>query len=118
MPEKDPGAGGMHHGDEVADVTLPTGDEPMEVMKPSEEAFDVPAATGASEVPAILCDLATSATLRGAHLDAIGGHQGFVQRVAVVVAVADQPRREVCEEAGGRAPAASTAAVIDAALRA
>ena len=37
---------------------------------------------------------------RGDHLNAVGGHELFVERVTVVAAVADQTRREVREEAG------------------
>jgi hypothetical protein len=36
----------------------------------------------------------------GDHLDAVGCHQLFVERVTVITAIADQARREVGEEAG------------------
>jgi hypothetical protein len=44
MPEQDSCTGEMQHADEVVDVTLPAGDQPPEVVQPSEKALDLPAA--------------------------------------------------------------------------
>ncbi len=90
----------MQHRHEVVDVTFPAGDETTEVMQPGEEAFDLPAPPRATQAAAILRDVTTAAAMRGDHLDAVRRHQGLVERVAVIAAIANQPRREIREEAG------------------
>src|SRR5262245_7770429 len=90
----------MQHAEEVVDVTFPAGHETPEVVEPSEEALDLPAPSRAPQASTVLGEVAPSTPMRGDHFDAIGCHQEFVERVAVVAAVADQSRREVREEAG------------------
>ena len=60
---------------------------------------DLPASARATERTAILRGPSTPPVCRD-HLDAVLGHQTFVEGIAVVGAVADQSRREVREEAG------------------
>lgn len=90
----------MKQAEKVVGVIFPSRDDATGVVQPGKQSFDLPAPPGAPQASAILCELATSAAMRGDHLDAVGGHQGLIKRVAVVAAIADQPRREVREEAG------------------
>src|SRR5690348_15123084 len=99
MPEQDPSTGEVQHRDEVVDVTFPAGDQPPKVVQPREETFNLPAATGAPKAAAVLRRLVTTAPMGGDHLDPVGRHQLLVERITVIAAIADQPRREVCEEA-------------------
>jgi len=102
MPEQDPSTGEVQHSDEVVDVTFPAGDQPPEVVQPGKEAFDLPAPTCTPQAAAILRDMPATAAMGRDHLDAVRRHQGFVERIAVVAAIANQPRREVREEAASR----------------
>lgn len=90
----------MQHAEKVVDVTFPAGDEAPEVVQPRKEAFDLPAPTRTPQASAVLRDVAPPTPMRRDHLDAVGRHQELVERVAVVTAIADQPRREVREEPG------------------
>src|SRR6266568_1981174 len=98
MPEEDSGAGEMQQAQEVVDMTFPARDETTRVVEPREEPFDLPASARATERTAILRGPSTPPVCRD-HLDAVLGHQTFVEGIAVVAAVADQARREVREEA-------------------
>lgn len=100
MPEQDLGAGEMEHPDEVVDVTFPAGDEPPEIVQPGEESLDSPSPSRPPQASTVLGDDATTAPMRGNHLDAVGRHQLFVERVTVVTTIADQARREIGEETG------------------
>jgi hypothetical protein len=99
MPEEDASAGEVDHAEIVVGVILPAGDDAAEVVEPGKEAFDLPASSGAAERPAILCTRPPAA-IGGDHLDAVGGQQRGVERVAVVSPIADQSRGEVSKEAG------------------
>jgi len=100
MPEEDAGAGEMQQAEEVVDVPFPASHKPPEVVEPGKKSFDLPAVTRTTDTPPIPCDRPTPASVRGDHLDPVGRQQLLVERVAVIAAVTDQPRREVREEAG------------------
>jgi hypothetical protein len=68
-------------------------------MQPGEEAFDLPTAADASERTPVLRARA-AVPIRGDHFDPIRAHQRVVERIAVVAAIADQPRGKIGEEAG------------------
>lgn len=100
MPEEDSGAGQLQHAEKVLDVILPAGDEPAGVVQPGEEAFDLPATTGATQRASILSRGATAAAMPGDHLDVVLFAQDLIEDVAVVAAIADQSVGEFREEAG------------------
>jgi hypothetical protein len=101
MPQQDDGAGQVDHAEEVSRVSFPARDNAAEVMKPGEEALNLPAPTTAAKRPAILSADATNRSMRGDQLDAIGCGKMLIEPVAVVPFVADQSRRELPEEARG-----------------
>jgi hypothetical protein len=72
--------------------------EAPEVLQPCEEPFDLPAATVAAELSAVLCDVPARRAVWGDELDAALGELG-VQGVAVVTAVADDARRQSAQKA-------------------
>ena len=105
MPEQDSSTGELQHAEKVLDVILPACDEAAGVVEPGEETFDLPAAAGAPQRASILGGRPTAAAMPGDHLDAVLIAKDSIQGVAVVAAIANQPRREVREEArveGGR----------------
>ena len=79
-------------------MSFPARHDATKVVEPGKETFDFPAAARAPQGPPILRTDAPT-TVRRNHLDAIRLHQGVIERVAVVPAIADQSRREVGEEA-------------------
>jgi len=80
----------LEHTEEVGLVILPTGDQSAEVMEPSEEAFDFPAAAVTAQFAAILSALAAAIVfVRRDELDPVFLPQALVQWIAVVGAVAD-----------------------------
>jgi len=99
MPEQDSRACELNHAEEVVDVIFPPGDEASGVMQPGEETFDLPAPLRAPQGPPILRASAVL-PMGGDHLDAVPRAEHPVERVAVVPAIPDQPRRELSEEAG------------------
>ena len=44
MPHEDNEAAELEHAEEIGLMIFPTADQPAKVVKPSEEAFDFPAA--------------------------------------------------------------------------
>ena len=101
MPQEDDGGGQLDHPEEVVRVTLPAGDDAAEVVEPSEEALDFPAPTFPAQRPAILGFRATNGVMGRDQFDVVFGREVVVEPVAVVRPVADQPRREIFEEARG-----------------
>ncbi len=100
MPEEDSRAGEMQQADEVLYVVFPARDQSTEIVESGKEALDLPAPADPTQTAAVLSDAPPSATMGRDHLNAVGRHQEFVERVTVVASIADQPRREVREEAG------------------
>ena len=82
-------------------MTFPASDDAPVVMEPGEETFDLPPAARAAKWSAVLGAAATIRPMLRDQLDAVGLAQVGIQAVAVVTAVADQPRRERIEEGGG-----------------
>jgi hypothetical protein len=78
----------MEHRDELVDMTLAAGHETMEGVKPSKEPFDLATSPHPTQATAVLGDDATPAPMGSDHLDAVGHYQGFVERIAVVAAIA------------------------------
>jgi hypothetical protein len=69
---------------------FPAGDEAAEIMEPSEEALDFPAAAVAPQFPTVLCILpAAIVFVRRDEPDAMFLQQALVQRITVVGAVTD-----------------------------
>src|SRR5260221_9230400 len=105
MPEQDPSTGELQNAEEVLDVIFPACDEAAGVVEPGEETFDLPAAAGAAQGASILRGCPTAPAMPGDHLDAVSIAEDSIEGLAVVAAIANQPRREVREEArveGGR----------------
>jgi len=90
----------VDEAEEVFDVILPSGDEAPEVVHPGEEALDLPAFPIAAQLAAVL-GLRSAMAVGRDQLDAVLLVQALVQLVRVVGLVADQPRRELVQEAGG-----------------
>src|ERR1017187_1196201 len=90
MPQEDDEAAELQHAEEVGFVIFPAADESAEVVEPSEEALDFPAAAVATKFPAILSILPTAIVLvRCDEPDAVFLPEALVERIAVVGAVAD-----------------------------
>ena len=100
MPEEDVETGEVDEAEEVFDVILPSVDEAAEVVHPGEEALDLPAFPIAAQLASVL-GLGSAAAVGRDQLDAILVAEPLVQLVGVVGLVADQPCRELVEEAGG-----------------
>jgi hypothetical protein len=92
MPQEDDGRGQLQESPKILDVIFVANNQPSKVKKPSEHALDFPAAHIPAQRPAIL-SLATSGSVGRNHFCAEVLHQLFVQPVAVVGLVADQPIR-------------------------
>src|ERR1017187_1236265 len=90
MPHEDDEAAELEHAEEVAFVMFPAADQSAEVVEPSEEALDFPAAAVAAQFTAVLGALSPPIVLVGRdEPDAVFLPKTLVQRVAVVSAVAD-----------------------------
>ena len=80
----------MQHAEKIGFLMFPTADESSEVVKPSEESLDFPAATVTAQLATILSVLPAAIVLvRRDEPDAVCLQQALVQRIAVVGAVAD-----------------------------
>jgi hypothetical protein len=91
----------LDESEEVFDVVLPTGDETAEVVHPGEEPLDLPAFLVAAQLASVL-RLAPVPTVRRDQFNAVLFGKGLVQLVRIVRLVADQPGRELVEEASGK----------------
>lgn len=98
MPEHHLKASEVDHSEVVFDVVLPPVHEATEVVHPSEEPLDFPSFPVAAQGAAILC-FGTFAAVRRNHLDPVVLSQLPIEPVRVVGLVADQPCRELVEEA-------------------
>ena len=99
MPQEDYGASELNHSEEIFRVVLPANDEASIVVKPSEQALDLPAAAVAAQRATVLRDWLTAvpAVWRD-QLHAKSFLQALVERIAVVSFVADQSRGSLLEE--------------------
>ena len=88
MPHEDHEAAELEHAEEVGFVIFPAAYQSAEVMEPSEEAFDFPAAAVTAQFAAILGALAAAIVLVGCdEPDVMILPEALVQRIAVVGAV-------------------------------
>ena len=76
-------------------------------MEPGKEPLDFPAAARAPQRPAILGTRCGGSGDARDHLDPVGVAQVLIEPVAVVAAVADQPRGERVEEDAARVASTS-----------
>ena len=102
MPEHHIQASKMDESEEVFDVVFPSIDESSEVMHPGEEVLYFPALAVAAQLATILGFVFSSTSVRRDQLDAVFGGEFFIERVRVVGFVADEPGRELIEEASGK----------------
>ena len=100
MSQEDHGRSQMDQPEEIVRVSLPPCDDAAEVMKPSEQAFDLPTTTPASKRSTILCARAAIRPMGSNQLNVVVGGEMVVQPVAVVGFVADQSGGELFEEPG------------------
>ena len=80
-------------------MTLIAGQQATGVLEPREQALDSPAATVVAELAAVLRHVLLASFTGTLQLDAAPGHAG-VQCVAIVPAIADDPRGQPSQEAG------------------
>src|SRR5271163_772404 len=93
MPQEDNSASELNHPEEIFRVIFPAHDDATKVLKPSEQALDLPTAAVTTQGATVLGDrLAAVPAVRRDELHAQGGPQALVQRVAVVGFIAAQPR--------------------------
>jgi len=103
MRHEDHEAAKLKHAEEIGFLMFPAADESAEIMEPSEEAFDFPAAAVAPQFPAVLGALAAAIVLvRRDQPDMVFLPKALVERIAVVGPVADQSCREFVEKASGQ----------------
>src|ERR1700692_1306419 len=80
----------LKHAEEVGFLMFPAADQSAEVVKPSEEAFDFPAAAVTAQFTTVLGVLPAAIVLVGRNQqDTVLFSQALVERIAVVGAVAD-----------------------------
>jgi hypothetical protein len=103
MSGKDDEAAELEHAEEVGFLIFPAADESAEVVEPSEEALDFPAAAVTTQFAAVLGALSTAVVLVGRdESDAVLLQQALIERITVVGAVADHSfglgsRKPLCE---------------------
>src|SRR5579862_7466682 len=90
MSGEDDEAAELEHAEEVGFLMFPAADESAEVVEPSEEALDFPAAAVTTEFAAVLGAFPAAIVLVGRdEPDAVFLQQALVERITVVGAVAD-----------------------------
>jgi hypothetical protein len=90
MSREDNEAAELKHAKKVGFLMFPAADESAEVVKPSEEALDFPAAAVTTQLATVLRILPATIVLVGCDKpDAVFLQQALVQRIAVVGAVAN-----------------------------
>src|SRR2546426_5024592 len=92
LPQQDDDATELDEAQEVGNFVFVTSNQSAEVLKPSEQALDFPAAAIAPQRTAVLGLHSAIAPLTGDQLDAVLG-KIRPERVAVVGFVADEPLR-------------------------
>jgi len=92
----------MNKAEEVFDVIFPSGDETAEVLHPCKQPFHFPSPAISPQLAPILRLLSAAATVRSDHFDVVFGGEPLVERVRVVSFVADEPGRQLIEEAAGK----------------
>jgi hypothetical protein len=92
----------VYEAEEVFDVVFPSGDESSEVVHPGKQPLHFPSFAIAAQLASVLGSVFSSSSVRRDQLDAVFGGELFIKRVGVVRFVADQPGRELVEEASGK----------------
>jgi hypothetical protein len=90
MPQEDDETAELEHGEEVGLVVFPTADQSAKIVKPCEQALDLPAAAVTTQFAAVLGIFPVAIVFVGCdESDAVFLPQALVQWIAVVGAVAD-----------------------------
>ena len=90
MPQEDNEAAKLKHGEKVGLVIFPAAHKSAEVVEPSEETLDFPAAAVAAQFAAVLSVLPTAIVLVGRDQpDTMFLPKAVIERITVVGAVAD-----------------------------
>lgn len=100
MPQQDADASELEEAEEVLGVSLVPSNQAAEVLKPGEQALDLPASAVAAERSTVLGLLVPSAKVRSDQFNAPLDAESFVESVAVVRPVANQSLGRMFEEAG------------------
>src|SRR5579884_215785 len=94
MPQEDNEAAELDHGEEVELLMFPTRDQSAEVVQPSKEALNFPAAAVAPQFATVLRGFSRAvAVVRGDQMNAVLFLQALIERIAVVGAIADHSFR-------------------------
>src|SRR5206468_1602201 len=99
LPQQDHDATELDETQKIRNFVFMTGDQSAEVLKPSEQALDFPAAAIAPQRTAVLGLHSAITSLTGDQLDAVFG-KIRPERVAVEGFVADESLRRLLEKAG------------------
>ena len=100
MPQEDDRASELNHPEEILWVVFPANDNATKVMKPSEQALDLPTAAISTQTATVLrCGSHTHKFVGRDELHAVALPDVLVQRIAVISAVADHPLGSLLEEA-------------------
>jgi len=80
----------LDHAEEINLVIFPAADQSAEIVQPSKEAFDFPAAAVSTQFASVLGALPAAVVfMRGNESDAMDVPKMLVERIAVVGAVSD-----------------------------
>lgn len=93
MPQQDQHRAELHHAEEIGGVAFPSASESAEVFQPGKESFDFPATQVATQRSSVL-GLASFASVRSDHFNAVAVTEPLIQGIAVVGFVADQSLRD------------------------
>jgi hypothetical protein len=90
MPQEDNEAAESEHAEEIGLVIFPAADKSAEIVEPSKEALDFPAAAIAAQFAAVLGALAAAVVLVGRdEPDAVFLAEALIERIDVLDAVAN-----------------------------
>src|SRR5664280_1239823 len=101
MVEQQFEAAKVNEAEEVFDVVFPAGYEAAEIVQPGEEPLHLPASFVAPQLASVL-GFAAPPAIGSDQLDAVLLFELRVEPVRVVGFVADEPGRELVEEASGK----------------
>ena len=100
MSQEDKSASELNHPEEILWVVFPANDDATKVMKPGEQALDLPTAAVTTQAATVLCCGGNAQkSVRGDELHTITFLDALVQRIAVVSAVTDHALGGFPEEA-------------------
>ena len=100
MSQEDNSASELNHPEEILWVVFPANDNATKVMKPSEQALNLPTAAVATQPATVLsCGGYAHIFMWRDELHTVALVDALVQRIAVVRAVTDHPLGSFLEEA-------------------